>query len=26
LALVVRIRHAYGTIEEDDIDAQEEEP
>ena len=26
LALVVRIRHAYGTIEEGDIDAQEEEP
>jgi multicomponent Na+:H+ antiporter subunit C len=26
LALIVRIRHAYGTIEEDEIDAQEEEP
>ena len=26
LALVVRIRHAYGTIEEDEIDTQEEEP
>ena len=26
LALVVRIRNAYGAIEEDEIDAQEEEP